>query len=149
MAKLTYKEYLSIALILAVIGVLGVLWQKPWLAGASVEVGNAYTSTTTPTLADLTNLCPAGVGFASSTTGTLGSVVVTGGNTGKLDILNASTSNVNLRTGNKATSSLYLASFPILATTTTYTFDIEFTNGLLVDYTTAAASTTITYRCGQ
>ena len=151
MLKITYKEYLSIALILAVIGVLGVLFQKPWQVGASVEVGSQYQSTTTPQVADRTNLCPAisGNGRASSTTGILGSVNVLLTGQGSLTIYDATTTNAALR-AEQATSSLIVADFPASPTAGSYHFDVEFKRGLLVDYTTTGtgvASTTISYRC--
>jgi len=148
-----YKIVLSVALLLAVIGVLGIVWQQPWKAGASVAVGNQYQSTTTPTMTDLTNLCPPvyRVGMASSTTGILGSVVVTSQNVGDLQIYDATTSNSTLRAVS-ASSTLLLADFSrktVGATTTsgTYTFDLEFKSGLLVDYIGSFSTSTITYRC--
>ena len=143
--KLTYKEYLSIALILAIIGVLGVLFQRPWQSFGSVEVGNQYLSTTTPTVADRTNLCPARTGMASSTTGVLGSVSITGYGAGELMLVDATTSIATSR-AITATSSLMLAHFPVTGTTTVH-FDTEFKYGLFVDYTSGVGTSTITYRC--
>ena len=150
MNRLTYKEYLSIAVLLAVIGVLGVIWQKPWQVGASVIAGNSYLSTTTPQVADMTNLCPQRNNAASSTTGTLGSVNITTSGLGVLSIYDATTTDVTLRVA-AATSSLLLADFPA-STAGSYHFDVEFKRGLLVDYTTfgtGVSSTTISYRCGS
>lgn len=116
---------------------------------ASVQVGNQYQSTTTPLLPVGRNLCPARVGVASSTTGSLGSVVITKAGTGDFTVYDATTTNITLR-GNVSTSSLIIASFPSNPTAGTYTFDSEFKRGLLVDYTAATVSTsTITYRCQQ
>ena len=97
MEKLTYKEYLSVALILAIIGILGVLFQRPWQTFGSVEVGNQYLSTTTPTVADRTNLCPARVGMASSTTGVLGSVSITGYGGRRIDACRCHNFNSNIK----------------------------------------------------
>lgn len=143
--RLSYKEYLSIALILAIIGILGVLWQRPWQAIGSVEVGNQYQSTTTPAVADRTNLCPARTGMASSTTGVLGSVNITGYGVGELMLVDATTSIATSR-AIAATSSLMLAHFPVTGTSTVH-FDIGFKYGLFVDYTTGVGTSTITYRC--
>src|SRR3990167_1082114 len=142
-----YKIVLSVALLLAVIGVLGIVWQQPWKAGASVAVGNQYQSTTTPDVADRTNLCPARLGMASSTTGTLSSVHITGYGAGELMLLDATTSDVNRRTDNIATSSIRLINFPITATSSWPDIDVEFKRGLFVDYTTGVGTSTITYRC--
>ena len=150
MKTLNYKTILSIAVLLAVIGIFSIIWQKPWKTGASVAIGNQYQSTTTPQVADRTNLCPAiaGNGRASSTTGVLGSVNVTVAGTGSLAIYDATTTNKNLR-AIQATSSLLLADFPA-STAGSYHYDVEFNRGLLIDYTTGGtglASTTISYRC--
>ncbi len=146
--KLTYK--LAFALILgAMFATLFLLLQKPWQVGASGEVSNQYQSTTTSAVADLTNLCPARVGQASSTTGVLGSVnvLVVGG---ALEIFDATTTNANLRSAEQSTSTIRLAPWTNAPVAGSYHFDIEFKRGLLVDYTSTGAgvsSTTISYRC--
>lgn len=147
MKTLNYKTILSVAVLLVVIGVFSIIWQKPWDLGASVRVGDQYQSTTTPQVADRTNLCPARLGAASSTTGVLGAVNVLGYNTGDILLLDATTTNVSLRTNNAATSTIILAWFPGGTATSSVHFDIEFKNGLLVDYGTNPATTTISYRC--
>lgn len=125
------------------------LLQQPWKAGASVPAGNAYLSTTTPQVADLTNLCPQQNNIASSTTGTLGAInVLSSGQTGYLVIYDATTTNNSLRMS-MATTSMILAWLPLNASSTSYHFDIEFNRGLLIDYTTGVATTTISYRCGS
>ena len=79
--------------------------------------------------------------------GQLGSVVVTGANTGIVNFYNATTSNVLARTGNPATSTILLASLPASAAAATYTFDVSFTTGLLVELEAGTMpTTTITYR---
>lgn len=145
---LNYKNILAITLLLAVIGTFSIIWQRPWQAGASVRVGDQYQSTTTPQVADATNLCPARVGMASSTTGVLGSVNLLNANTGTITIYDATTTNNSLRVS-AATTSLILAEFPASPTEGSYHFDIEFKRGLLVDYsdTNTAGTSTISYRC--
>ena|SRR3990167_1460211 len=151
MITINYKTIISVAVLLLVIGIVSMLMQQPWRAGASVSVGNQYQSTTTPQVADRTNLCPKrgsnlnNVG--SSTTGVLGSVNVTLVGVSGLAIYDATTTNANLREI-QATSSLLLADFPSSATAGSYHFDVEFNRGLLVDYGGAGISTTtISYRC--
>ena len=144
---LDYKTILALAVFVAVLGVLGVLWQQPWKVEANISPGEALLSTTTPTVADATNLCPQGNNAASSTTGTLGSVHITGYGAGELFIYDATTTNNNLRVS-AATSSLLLAHYPYSGTTTN-AFNSSFTRGLLVDYTTGVGTSTITYRCGS
>jgi hypothetical protein len=145
----TYK--LTFAVLLgAMFATVYMLMQEPWKAGASVEVGNAYLSTTTPAVADLTNLCKAGIGMASSTTGSLGSVNVLASGAGTLVLYDATTSDATQRSSDQATSSLRLADFPASPTVGSYHFDVEFKRGLLVDYSTTGSgvsSTTISYRC--
>ena len=79
--------------------------------------------------------------------GSLNSVVITGANTGVFNFYNATTSNVNLRTGQKATSTILIASFPASATAQDYSFDVEFSDGLYLDLISGSLPTsTITYR---
>lgn len=145
---LDYKNILALAVLLAVITAFVVMSQQPPHALGSVQVGNQYQATTTPQVADMTNLCPARLGMASSTTGVLGAVNITAEGTGALTIYDATTTNANLR-AETATSSLILADFPANAAENSYHFDIEFKRGLLVDYgvVAGAATTTISYRC--
>ena len=79
--------------------------------------------------------------------GVLGSYVVLGADTTQFDILNATTTDVNKRTGNKATSSIIIASIPSSAAAGVYTFDSIFTDGLYIDVKTAGVgTTTLTFR---
>ena len=144
---LNYKNILAVAVLIAVIGVFSIIWQQPRLSGANVRVGDQLQSTTTPQVATGTNLCPARVGMASSTTGMLGSVHILSGGTGQLLVLDATTTDVTKRTGNLATSSIILAWYHATTATSSYPFNAEFKRGLLVDYTTTVGTTTITYRC--
>ena len=159
MLKLTYKEYLSLALFFAVLGVFALLWQQPFSAGANVAPGNGMISTTTPTVATRTNLCvhrDFDAGLASSTTGILGSVNLTGPNVGGIIIYDATTTN-NSKRVSAATSSLILVQVTgktVLgnASTTWASWPVNavFKRGLLVDYVGAdTPTTTITYRCGE
>lgn len=79
--------------------------------------------------------------------GTLGQVTITGANTGIVNIYNATTTNVNLRAGNKATSTILIASIPASAAAGTYVFDAQFTDGLFLDLNSGIMpTTTVTYR---
>jgi len=104
----------------------------------SVARVSEYFATTTPEVADLTVI--------QSTRGTLGSVVVTKTGTTDTIIYNATTSDVTKRTGNIATSSLLQIFIPASIAAGTYTFDAIFDAGILIDYGTNSASSTITYR---
>lgn len=140
-----YKYILSVAVLIAVLAISALLLQKPQESFGSVEVGAEYQSTTTPAVATGTNLCPARSGYASSTTGALGSVNVLIAGTGRLRIVDATTTNATLR-ATAATSSLLLADFPS-ATAGSYHFDVTFKNGLLIDTSANVPTTTISYRC--
>ena len=127
-----------------------ILMQKPWQALGNVSVGEQLQSTTTPQLADRTNLCPKlganpnNVG--SSTTGMLGSVHLLSLSVGDILILDATTTVASQRAV-AATSSLILAWYPVGSGTSTVAFNAEFKNGILVDYGTSVGTSTITYRC--
>lgn len=115
--------------------------QIPDTALGSVMRGGEYQGTTTVAATFLPEtLLQTGVG-------TLGSVVVTGTtNGGVINLYDATTSNINLRTGNTPTSTIWLASFPGPMATGTYTFDRVFFNGLYVSILGPIPTTTITFR---
>ncbi len=79
-------------------------------------------------------------------TGSFGSYVITGANTGIVNFYDATTTNVLLRTNNTATSSILLASFPASATVGTYVIDAALKYGLYVEITGSAPTSTISYR---
>jgi len=77
--------------------------------------------------------------------GTLGSVVITGANTGIVNFYNATTSDATKRV--TASSTILIASFPASTVAGTYTFDASFTDGLLVELESGLIPTsTINYR---
>jgi hypothetical protein len=79
--------------------------------------------------------------------GSLASVIITGANTGIINFYDATTSNVNLRTGQVATSTILLASLPASIAAGTYIFDVVYSRGLLVSLVSGTIPTsTITYR---
>lgn len=115
-------------------------FNKAGTVEASVNYGHEYQGTTTstgrfPTLATI-----------KTGSGSLGSVIITGAATGIVHIYDATTTNVSLRTGNKATSTIYLASFPTSAATGTYTFDRNVFDGIIVETIGTMPTTTITFR---
>jgi len=123
-----------------VVGLLLVIWTtagKPKLNLGSSSVGNDYYATTTDT-----NFTASGQ-LLKKGPGTLGSVVVTLGSAAGLEFYDATTTSSH---SNHATTSLAL--FKTTATAGTYTFDVEFTRGLVVVTTGAVgvASTSITFR---
>lgn len=126
-----------------------VLTQKDPAYG-SVVVGNEYNATTTGSGAAYGNTITGDqnlTGTTSPVAGSLGSVVITGANTGIWHLYDATTTDVNKRTGNRATSTILLATFPASIAAGTYTFDAQYNHGLLLDYTSGIMpTTTITYR---
>ena len=79
--------------------------------------------------------------------GSLGSIVITGANTGIFNIYNATTTNVNKRTGQKATTTILVASFPASVAAGTYVFDAVFDDGLLLYKDSGLMpTTTLTWR---
>ena len=124
------------------------LWMG-WIAypvEASVSVTDEYqaTSTAANTLFGATIT---GDRLIKTGQGSLGSIVITGANTGVVNFYNATTSDVLKRTGNKATSTILLVSLPASLVAGTYVFDVEFTDGLFLDYDSGnMPTTTITYR---
>ena len=138
------RVYFFGAALAAVLLAFVVFWglNNPETAVGSVAAGNDYQATTTSA---------AGAGTTAIRTlktgvSTLGSVVITGDNTGTLTVYNATTSDVTKRTGNKATSSIIIADFPGSAPEGTYTFDAEFTDGLLLVTSGSAPTSTVTWR---
>jgi len=78
--------------------------------------------------------------------GSLGSVIITGAGAGTINLYDATTTDITLRTGNTATSSLYIATIPDSTVAGTYTFDTSFYTGLLVEIIGTTPTTTITFR---
>lgn len=116
-------------------------WKKntPQSIG-SVSNTSEYHSTSTGYLgATLGRLIKTGAG-------TFGSVVISGANTGVMDFYDATTTNINLRTNQAPTNTIYLGTIVTSQAAGTYTFDAFFVNGLLVERTGLSATSTITYR---
>ncbi len=106
----------------------------------SVSIGGEYQGTTTSI-----GRFPA-VAVLKTEQGTLGSVIITGANTGTINIYDATTTNILQRNQSQGTSTILLATFPASATAGTYTFDRVFFNGLLIETIGLMPTTTITSR---
>jgi len=143
---LNYKNILAVAFLLIAVTLAMFVLQRPQNAFGSIRVGDELhaTSTASNTVYGATIT---GDALIRTGQGALGSVVITGAATGIWSIYNATTSNVLARTGNVATSTILLASFPASTAAGTYTFDVTYTTGLLVELESGVMSTsTITYR---
>lgn len=133
------KILLTVAIGISVFAII-LSTNRTELVTGSVARGSEYQSTTTrsfpaTSLTDPTILCPDG--------GVLGSVVVTGANTGVLNFYNGTTT---------SSHSLYatttIATLPASLAAGTYTFDAVATIGLIFDQDSGIMpTTTITYKC--
>jgi len=141
---ITYILTVSL-IILAVFVAVDMAVDKIEMPVGSVNNGNEYNATST---AQNTVYGAFSANRAiKQSWGTLGSVVITGANTGIINFYNATTSDITARTGNTATSSLLIASIPASLAAGTYVFDLNFTDGLFLDLVSGnMPTTTITYR---
>ena|ERR1035437_785151 len=134
MSKLS-KILLSAAVALSLVACVIALRTTGGTVLGSVNTGNEYHSTSTS--AGFVNYS-----VLQSGNGTIGSVVITMTGTGTIDLYDA-TSTVT----NAAWATTTLAHFGASPTVGTYTFDVIFQKGLLVQFGTGTiASTTITYK---
>jgi len=78
--------------------------------------------------------------------GVLGSLVVTGANTGSIDVYNVTTTDIGLRAAALTTSTVLIASFPASLAAGTYTLDINAYQGIFVEVTGDAPTSTLTWR---
>lgn len=137
-----FAALITVALLFSVIVIL---FQGPNTVLGSTLQGNDYNATSTGSSVSA-GASPVG-GLVKTGAGALGTVVVTGANTGYINIYDATTTNVNNRTGNTATSSIYIGSLPASLVAGTYVFDVEFSTGLYLDLVTGTMpTTTVTYR---
>lgn len=115
-------------------------------ADASVAQGSEYQATTTA--ANSVYGARTVGGLIKTGRGMLGSVVITGANTGIINVYDATTTDVNLRTGNLATTSIHIASLPASLVAGTYVFDTAFSHGLYFDLVAGGSmpTSTVTYR---
>ena len=109
----------------------------------SVEIANEYQATST--LSAIGVAMKSGYTFVNGSA-SVGSVVITGAATGVVNLYNATTSNVLLRGASFATSSLTYINIPASLAVGTYTFDMVFDKGIVIEIVGTAPTSTITYR---
>ena len=120
---------------------------KPVSNFGSVAVSSEYIATTTAATASSQygqinpNVLRAGPGVLGQVV-----VLVAGSAGGAIEIYDATTTNVNARTGQIATTSLLLASIPSNLAVGTYTFDAVARYGILTMTYGTIGTTTIMYR---
>ena len=135
---------LSIA-VLALLAVLYLLSIKTPLAEGSIIQSQEYSATSTGASAFFGSQTASTL--VRSGPGALGSVIIEGAAAGVVNIYDATTTDKNRRTNNTATSSILLVSLPASLAAGTYTFDIGYNTGLLIDlYAGTMPTSTITYR---
>lgn len=143
---LNYKNIIAVAFLLIAVTLAMLVLQNPREAYGSIRVGDEYMATSTAANS-VYGATITGDALIRTGQGQLGSVIITGAGTGIINLYNATTSNVLARTGQPATSTILIASFPASTAAGTYTFDTTFTTGLLVELESGVMSTsTITYR---
>ena len=127
----------SIVPLIVLVFLVGLTY-RPDQAESSIIVGNEYNSTTTRNYIGVavTNLA-----VLKNGAGSLGSVVITGAAAGQVNLYDA-TSTVT----NTLWATTTLATFPLSAAAGTYTFDVTFSKGLLIEVIGATPSSTITWR---
>lgn len=134
------KYILSIGVVLVSFLTFFVVFNKDNTNLGSVSRGESYQSVVTATeLTDNKDLLKLG-------SGVLGSVVITGAASGTFEFYDATTTNATLRTITATSSLRRLASFPTNATAGTYTFDVAYSQGLIVAFKGTQGTTTVTYR---
>lgn len=126
------------AVVLMVVGIYSLSGEHKPLG--SVEVGSSYMATTTYAGNPNTNRT------LKTGYGTLGSVVITGDNTGTISLYNATTSDITKRTGATPTSTIFIVDFPASSPEGTYTLDADFSTGLLMVTSGTPATSTVTWR---
>lgn len=110
-----------------------------------VTVGNEYRATSTA--ASATYGAWTTGRLVKTGTGSLGTIIITGANTGVINVYDATTTSVLKRATSKATSTILVASFPASTAAGNYVFDVEIKDGLYIDLVSGLMpTTTITYR---
>ena len=130
---------------LVIAGMLGYSLKQPEQPVGSVQRASEYQATTTNWAWTTTGSSSAVLKYGN---GALGSIIVTGQGGKTIDLYDATTTNVSLRKNNPATSTIWMASLPTNASSTTFTFDTIFQNGLLLVYGggNITGTSTITWR---
>ena len=136
--KETINYGLSIAILIAVIVSIFGLNQPKQIAVGSAIMGQDYNSTTTPSSWQLKPT------VIKTGPGALAQVTITGTSTGTMYFYDATTTDKTKRTGNTATTTI--AQFPNLNTQGTYTFDVTFNDGLILEIIGSGATSTISWR---
>lgn len=148
MTQSNYTRSILIAagLIVAITFAMMFVLQEPREAHGSIRVGDELLATSTAANA-VYGATVTGSSLIKTGTGALGSYTITGANTGIVNFYDATTTDVNKRTGQPATSTILIANFPASVVAGTYTFDVEYRTGLYIDLISGNMATgTVSYR---
>lgn len=135
-----------LAVMIAFVGAFVVMTYRADTSLAAVGIGNEYIATSTAQ----NSMYGANTSqsfLIATGQGSLGTVIVSGANTGIVNFYDATTTNVSKRTGQPATSTILLFSMPASLAAGSYPIDVQFTTGLIMDLNGGnMPTTTITYR---
>jgi len=115
----------------------------------NVEIGGELVATTTGIGAGYPEAVKTFTPTATPVSGMLGSIFFTVPTISRVQVYDATTTNVSLRTGNIASSSLLLADFPAGTGTSTIPLNIRFRYGLTVVFNGTVSTSTITFRANS
>lgn len=133
------------ALVLGLSIIVGSFILQPKQNFGAVVTGSEYTSTSTAQNSVYGAIT--GPGRIKSGFGSLGTIVITGANTGIINLYDATTTDVTKRTGNVATSTILIASIPSSLVAGDYVYDVSLSYGLYLDLVSGnMPTTTISYR---
>lgn len=140
--KLNTKYIAGFMIAVALLGATYYSLSNPGKAVA--DVNDADYGTTTNATTWTTNVPK----LVKNGPGTLSRVIVFKSSNAEVNLYNATTTNINLRTGGVATSTILLGSIGAGATSGTYNFNEQFGTGLIVEVVSSVgiASTTITWK---
>lgn len=147
MKKQSLLSFFAVRLLLGigfliVVAVLVSIWQKPSVVGATVVQGNECNATSTR---NYNGTALANLSVIKKGPGAFCGLTITGAAVGQVNFFDATTTDVTKRTGNKATSSILIATFPASAAAGTYQFDANVNDGVLYEVIgTAPTSTALT-----
>jgi len=132
------------ALILALTGYVAGVKDTPTPTFGSQVVGSDYNATSTKNFdgTELTNLTV----LKNRGGGSLAQVTITGAGAGVLYFWDATTTDINKRQSNQASSTILIGTIPASAAAGTYTFDAQLLRGLIYEEVGTAPTSTIMYR---
>lgn len=139
------KNSIAIAILFGMFIVAMIMFDTSLPVQASINQGSEYLATSTGQYSANGEIT-SGIVSLKTNYGSLGSVVITGDNTGMLHFYDATTSDVSKRTGNKPTTTIHIATIAASAAENTYVFDAVVAQGLLMVVSGTAPTSTVTYR---